>query len=194
MKWASFSKGRRATWPRRHRRHKKDRGAIQFRTEGWTVRKNDFLMKLGLVSIAGAWAFLRGAKVADAAQSDEDALVGLWDMTITAGGVKYHYVYSISRGAWVGTGDTDEGYQGTKLSPTMGAYVRAADGSYRYAEQGWVFDLKGNNVGSFRSAGTFKLNATQTAFTGPGTVTQFDLHRKTVATDHFAVTATKVAV
>jgi hypothetical protein len=158
------------------------------------VRKNDFFKKIGIVGCAGLWALLRSDRAASAAPDDADALVGLWDMTVAAGGAKYRYVYSISRGAWVGTGDLDEGYQGTKLSPTMGAYVRAPDGSFRYAEKGWVFDLKGNNVGAFRSSGTFRLDATRTQFSGPGTFMQLDVHGKTVATAKLAVTATKVAV
>lgn len=74
----------------------------------------------------------------------------------------------------------DEGFLQFKYSPSIGAYVRVADGSFRYTEKGWVFDRRGDNVGTFRSVGTFKLSATQTAFSGPGTFTQFDLRGKPI--------------
>ena len=81
---------------------------------------------------------------------DEDALVGLSDMTVVGKDGTYRYVYSISRGAWVGTGSIDEGFDQFKFSPTMCACPRSADGSFRYAEKGCVFDLNGKSVGTFR--------------------------------------------
>jgi hypothetical protein len=33
----------------------------------------------------------------------------------------YHYKHAISDGSWVATGDGDEGFQGLRFSPPMGA-------------------------------------------------------------------------
>jgi hypothetical protein len=38
------------------------------------------------------------------------------------------------------TGDVDEGFQGLKFSPTMGAYVPQEDRSFSYKEKGWVYN------------------------------------------------------
>lgn len=156
--------------------------------------KGDFLKKMGLMGAAGALALMKGTTVANAAKTEDDPLVGLWEMTVVGSAGTYRYIYSISRGAWVATGNVDEGFLEFKYSPSMGAYVRAADGSFRYTEKGWVFDRRGNNVGTFRSMGTFRLNASQKAFSGPGTFTQFDSRGKSILVEPFTATATKLAV
>ena len=154
--------------------------------------KLDFLKKLGLLS-AGAFAFTKPEET-NAAEVKSDPLVGLWQMTIAGSAGTYRYLYSISPGAWVATGNIDEGFSQFKYSPSMGAYVRLADGSFRYTEKGWVFDRQGTNVGTFLSVGTFKLTSSQNMFRGPGTFTQFDMHGKATIVEPFTATATKVAV
>jgi hypothetical protein len=156
--------------------------------------KADFLKSVGLLGSAGALALVRDATPASAASEEADPLVGLWEMTVVGDSGTYRYIYSISPGAWTGTGNIDEGFQGFKYSPSMGAYALMTDGSYRYAERGWTFDQRGNNVGTFRSVGTFKLDATKKIFSGPGTFTQLDSKGKTLFVEHFKATATKADV
>ena len=55
----------------------------------------------------------------------------MWEMVVTGFNV-YHYKYAISDGSWVATGDVDEGFQGLKFSPTMGAYLPQEDRSFSY--------------------------------------------------------------
>jgi hypothetical protein len=156
--------------------------------------KGDFLKKVGLLGSAGAFALVGGAEVASAASEDVDLLIGLWEMTVVGESGTYRYIYSISRGTWVATGNVDEGFQQFKYSPSLGAYARVTDGSYRYSERGWTFDLGGKNVGTFRSVGTFKVDPTNKRFSGPGTFTQLDLLGKPLFVEHFKATATKVDV
>lgn len=153
--------------------------------------KLDFLKRLGFVALTAPLAALQSPARADAAQND-DPLVGLWEGDVRAGDTRYTYVYSISRGAYIATGSVDENFQGFKYSPTMGTYVRVGNGSYRYRERGYVFNLSGHNVGSFTSAGTFTLSADGNSFTGPGTFTQIDL-RKKESREAYSVTAKRIS-
>lgn len=137
-------------------------------------------------------AFIRPTETADAAD-EADVLVGLWEASIV-GSTTYRYIYAISRGSYIATGSVDEGFMGFRYSPTMGAYVRRADGSYKYRERGYVFDMKGSNVGTFTSVGTFELHADHQTFHGPGIFTQFDRQSKPVATEHLLVNAKRVQV
>jgi|SRR5579863_2307360 len=155
--------------------------------------KVEFFKKLGL-AVFGVSGVIRNSSRADAAGHDAESLVGLWEMIVTSKDGTYHYIYAISSGAWVCTGNIDEGFQQQKYSPSMGAYVRNADGSYRYEERGWVYDPKGNNVGAFRSVGTITLAADQKTFSGPGVFTQFDMKGKPVYKELFSATATRVSV
>lgn len=64
------------------------------------------------IVLAAAWLIfdkgtVRGSQ-ADTPPTDNE-LVGIWDMTVTGGGV-YKYKYSISPGAWVAVGDTERGF------------------------------------------------------------------------------------
>jgi hypothetical protein len=106
----------------------------------------------------------------------------------------YQYVYVISNGTWVGSGDIDEGFQGFKYGPRLGAYVRESHDGYRYNERGWVFDTKGNNVGIFRSEGTFLLSSDGTSFSGPGTFTQSDRRGKSIIRERFVAKATTMPI
>ena len=162
--------------------------------KGDTMLKGDFLKEVGLLGSGGFFALISGGNVASAAAEDVDPLVGLWEMTVSGDSGTYRYIYSISRGAWVATGNIDEGFQQFRYSPSLGAYTRATDGSYRYSERGWTFDRRGNNVGTFRSVGTFKLDARQKTFSGPGTFTQLDSRGKPLFVEHFKAMATKVDV
>jgi hypothetical protein len=151
--------------------------------------KRDFLKKLAMLSSAATVGLAADSNPAEASQADP--LTGVWEMTVTGAAGAYKYIYSISNGAWVASGNIDEGFQGFKYGPTLGSYVRRADGTYRYSERGWVFDMKGNNVGSFQSVGTFRLGADQKSLAGPGTFTQLDLHGKTIVEERFTAKATK---
>jgi hypothetical protein len=155
--------------------------------------KIDFLKKCAVVAVAAPLVALTGKAKADAAQ-DSDPLVGLWEATITTGSATYRYFYSISTGAYIATGNLDENYMGFKYGPTMGAYVREDDGSYRYRERGYAFDLKGKNAGTFAANGTLRLSSDGNAFSGPGTWKQLDGRGKAVATETLTVEARRLAV
>lgn len=152
--------------------------------------KLDFLKALGLLAVAAPLS--TAAAGAKSSGSDAEPLVGLWEGVVQAGKVTYRYIWSIANGAYVVTGNVDENYMGLRYSPSMGTYARSADRSYRYRERGYVFDLKGRNVGSFTSVGTFKLSSDGTTLTGPGTFTQFDLKSKEVARESYSITAKRV--
>ncbi|HET9342559.1 MAG TPA: hypothetical protein VFO25_06570 [Candidatus Eremiobacteraceae bacterium] len=151
--------------------------------------KRDFLKVLGF---AGSIAPLASIEPAYAAETDADpdALVGLWEAVIT-GGSTYRYFYAISRGSYVATGSVDEQFQGFKFSPTIGAYARNDDGSFGYLEKGYVFDLKGVDVGTFVSKGVMRLNAAGDTLHGTGTFRQFDVHSKEIFTEPFTMTASR---
>jgi hypothetical protein len=154
--------------------------------------KADFLRRLGIFAAAAPIA--AGSTGRAEAADGSDVLIGLWEAVIDAEKATYRYVYSMSRGSYVCTGNVDENFSGFKFGPTMGAYVRNPDGSYKYRERGYVFDMKGNDVGTFTSEGTFRLEAGSGTFRGPGTFTQFDLHSKPIARERFTMTATRVPV
>ena len=154
--------------------------------------KLDFLKRLGFLAFTAPLAALQRPTQAEAADT-ADPIVGLWEANVKAGDVKYQYVYSISRGAYVATGNVDENFMGFKYSPSMGTYVRIGNGSYRYRERGYVFDLTGHNVGSFTSIGTFKLSADGNTMSGPGTFTQYDVKAKKNSSESYAVTATRIS-
>lgn len=134
----------------------------------------------------------RGSQPIDSADIDT-ALVGIWDMTVTGGGV-YRYKYSISAGSWVAVGDIDQGYFNFHYSPTMGAYAKNADGSYRYREIGWTYARGGVCNGTFESAGTFVLDASGNTISGPGVFRSFDLKGNQTFTENFTVVATRLGV
>jgi hypothetical protein len=155
------------------------------------MMKADFLKRLAIAAVAMPVAILGRGQKAEAA-GDDDALLGLWEAVVRGEQAVYRYIYSISRGSYVATGSVDENFMNFKYSPTMGEYTRIADRSYKYRERGYVFDLKGTNVGTFTSTGSFQLNAAGNAFRGPGTFTQYDLKSKPIATETFTMTATRV--
>ncbi|HEY1866831.1 MAG TPA: hypothetical protein VGG70_00950 [Candidatus Cybelea sp.] len=154
--------------------------------------KLDFLKRLGFLALTAPLAALQNAAKADAA-GNEDPIVGLWDASVQSGGTSYRYIYAISRGAYVATGSVDENFQGFTYSPTMGTYKRNGDGSYRYRERGYVFDLRGRNVGSSSSAGTFRISADGNTLTGPGTFMQFDLKSKETSRELFTISAKRIS-
>jgi hypothetical protein len=156
--------------------------------------KIDFLKKAAIIAVSAPVAVFTSKAKADAAAQDSDPLVGLWEATIAAGSATYRYTYSISTGAYVATGNLDENYMGFKYGPTMGAYARQSDGSFRYRERGYAFDLNGKNVGTFAAAGTLRLSSDGNAFDGPGTWKQVDARGKVVVTETLTVKARRLAV
>lgn len=156
--------------------------------------KKDFFKTFGLTAALAPFAIGSVAKAAAAGDGDRDELTGLWETTVKGSAGSYRYIYAISRGSYVATGDIDENYQGTKYSPTMGAYRREADGAFAYRERGYAFDLKGAKVGTFESTGRMRLSTDGDAFSGPGTFTQYDLHLKAVFTEPFTLTAARVKI
>jgi hypothetical protein len=154
--------------------------------------KTDFFKRLGVLSLSAP--LVAQAAVRADAQDDADALIGLWEAVVTVQGGSFRYIYSMSRGAYVATGNIDENFMNFKYSPTMGSYTRHSDGSYKYREHGYVFDIHGKNVGTFRSIGTFTVDGSGDKFHGPGTFTQLDLHSKVVASEKFTLTAKRLPV
>jgi len=126
--------------------------------------------------------------------SSDNPLIGLWEMTVVGEVGTYLYKYTISEGTWIAVGNIDGGFFNFRYSPTLGAYVKNADGSYRYREIGWTYTRGGVHNGSFESIGTFVLDASGNTFSGPGSIKQFDLTGRTILTDNFTVVATKVGV
>jgi hypothetical protein len=157
------------------------------------VLKLDFLKRLGFLALTAPLAALQNPARAGAAAQNDDALVGLWEGDVHAGGTNYRYIYSISRGAYVATGNVDENFMGFKYGPTMGTYARTGNGSYRYRERGYVFDQKGRNVGTFARTGTFRLSADGNTLSAPGTFTQYDATSKKTSSEAFSVTAKRIS-
>lgn len=153
------------------------------------MRKRDFLGHFAVASFAAPFATLRFE-----AADEETALIGLWEAIVKGQGATYRYLYSFSRGSYVATGNIDENFMGLRYSPTMGAYTSEGDGAYKYREHGYAFDLKGRNVGTFASTGTFRLDANLRAFRGPGTFTQYDLKLKPVEVEPFTLAAARIDV
>lgn len=153
--------------------------------------KLDFLKRLGFLALTAPLAALQAPAKAEAASGD-DAIVGLWEGAVQAPGTTYRYIWSIARGAYIATGNVDENYQGLKYGPSMGTYTRTGNGTYRYRERGYVFDLKGNNVGSFTSTGTFKMSADGNTMSGPGTFVQYDLKTKQNSREPYTVVAKRI--
>jgi len=154
------------------------------------VIKLDFLKGLGLLALTAPLSAARAEAKPNA--SDNDPIVGLWEGAVQAGKVTYRYLWSIAKGAYVTTGDVDENYMGFKYGPGMGSYQRSGDGSYRYRERGYVFDLRGRNVGSSTSVGTFRISADGNTLSGPGTFIQFDLKSKETSRESYTVTAKRI--
>jgi hypothetical protein len=147
---------------------------------------------LATACLAPALNNARGAQTADPSEIDT-SLIGIWDMTVTGGGL-FHYKYSISVGSWVAIGDIDQGYFNVHYGPTVGAYTKNPDGSYRYRETGWTYTRGGVCNGTFESTGTFVLDASGNSFSGPGVFKQFDLKGNTLLTESFTVLATRIPV
>ena len=172
------------------------------RSEATRMLKSDFLRKLGLLAsgVVAATAAPLSAQAAaagedDAGAAEDDALTGIWEMTVKGAMGTYRYFYAIANGAYTCTGNIDAGFQGFSYSPSMGAYTRDGKSkTYRYLEKGWVFDRTGTNIGSFQSTGTFKLGATSQSFSGPGTFVQFDLKGKQIVSEPFTAAAKKLPV
>ena len=152
--------------------------------------KLDFLKRLGFLALTAPLAAVQSPAKAVAAD-DADPIVGLWEGVYRSGNATYRYIYSIARGAYVATGDVDENFAGFKYGTTMGTYARNGDGSYRYRERGYVFDLRGRNVGSFSSNGTFRI--TGDTLSGPGTFIQYDLKSKEISREPFSVKAKRIS-
>jgi len=126
--------------------------------------------------------------------SSDNPLIGLWEMTVVGEASTYLYKYTISESTWIAIGNVDGGFFNFRYAPTLGAYVKNADGSYRYREIGWTYTKGGVCNGSFESIGTFVLDASGNTFNGPGSFKQFDLTGRIILTDNFTVVATKVGV
>ena len=130
---------------------------------------------------------------ADGGPAKTHDLAGLWEMVVTGSAV-YRYKYAISAETWIANGEIDQKFQEFKFSPTIGAYARNADGSYRYRETGWTYTLDGVCNGTFESTGTFVVDAAGKTFSGPGTFKMLDLSGKATFTEPFTVKATRLAV
>jgi hypothetical protein len=155
------------------------------------VIKLDFLKALGLLALTAPLSTARAAAKSNAA--DNDPIVGLWEGAVQAGKASYRYLWSIAKGAYVTTGNVDENYMGFKYGPAMGTYQRNGDGSYRYRERGYVFDLRGRNVGTSTSMGTFRVSADGNTLSGPGTFIQFDLKSNETSRESYTVTAKRIS-
>lgn len=154
--------------------------------------KLDFLKRLGFLALSAPLAAVQRPVSADAAQND-DPIVGLWEGPVQAASATYRYIWSIARGAYVATGNVDENYMGFKYGTSMGTYKRNGDGSYGYRERGYVFDLRGRNVGSFASIGTFRVGSDGNTLSGPGTFIQYDLKSKELSREPYTVKAKRIS-
>ena len=151
---------------------------------------------LAAVLLTAGWLALPGrgsAPAANAAGVGGNPLVGIWEMTVQ-GNATYHYKYAIAEGTWVTNGDVDKGFLNFQFSPTTGAYVKNADGSYSYRERGWTYTRGGVCNGAFESVGTFVLSEAGDTFSGPGVFRMYDLAGNTILTENLTVVATKVPV
>jgi hypothetical protein len=70
--------------------------------------KTDFFKRLGVLSLSAP--LVAQAAVRADAQDDADALIGLWEAVVTVQGGSFRYIYSMSRGAYVATGNIDENF------------------------------------------------------------------------------------
>lgn len=131
------------------------------------------------------------ASVANSLAGFDNPLIGIWEMTVQGQAGTYLYKYAISEGTWVTIGNLDGGFYNFRYGPTLGAYLKNADGSYRYREIGWTYSRGGVCNGSFESTGTFVVDASGHTFSGPGVFKQSDLTGKTILTENFTVMATK---
>lgn len=143
---------------------------------------------------ANALVLVNSTGNSEVAASSANPLIGIWDMTVVGEAGTYLYKYTISEGSWIAIGNIDGGFFNFRYSPTLGAYVKNTDGSYRYREIGWTYTKGGVCNGSFESIGTFVLDASGNSFSGPGSIKQFDLSGRTILTDNFTVVATKLGV
>ena len=141
-----------------------------------------------------AWRDCGHASVVNEAANTANPLIGMWEMSVVGNVGTYLYKYAISDGTWVALGNIDLGFLNYRYSPTVGAYVKNADGSYSYRERGWTFTRGGVCNGSLESTGTFVLDSDGITFRGPGTYRQFDLAGNTILTENFTVVATKIGV
>jgi len=149
----------------------------------------------GLVMFTGwlAMPSRHNAHATNAVATADNPLIGIWEMTVQ-GSTTYLYKYAITDGAWVANGNIDQAFLNYRFSPTTGAYVRNADGTYSYRERGWTYTRGGVCNGSFESTGTFTLAASGDQFSGPGVFKLFDLTGNTILTESFTAVATKVGM
>lgn len=160
------------------------------------MKKNSSILAIAIALVTiTSWCFAETNKAIPTIPevSSSNPLIGIWEMTVQ-GNATYLYKYAISEGAWVTNGNIDRGYFNFTFSPTTGAYIRNADGTYSYRERGWTYTRGGVCNGMFESTGTFELDATQTSFSGPGVFKLFDLNGGTILTENLTVTAVKIPV
>jgi hypothetical protein len=152
--------------------------------------RRDILKRAALLGAAGALTTIDRVSAAPAKTHD---LTGIWEMSVKGSAV-YRYKYAISPETWVATGDIDQKFLEYKFSPTVGAYARKADGSYRYRETGWTYTLEGVCNGTFESVGTFVVDSSGKSFSGPGTFKMLDLDGKVNFTEDITAKATKLVI
>lgn len=158
-----------------------------------SLRRREILAKVGL---AGA-AFTAGlmSRPVPAQASDADAILGLWSVRVSgSNSAKYNYMYAFARGAYTANGDIDQNYQGTKFSPTVGAYVLDGNRTVRYREQGWTYTLAGSITGTFESIGTFTLDVAGNSLSGPGVFRMRDANGKIVYRERFTANGKRLTV
>ncbi len=149
--------------------------------------------KVGFVCAGSAVALMSGAKNANASENGYPIL-GLWLVKVAASGATYSYFYSFAQGNYTATGDVDEKYLNMKFSPTMGAYIPIGPQSVRYREKGWTYDLAGKKIGTFNGVGTFTLDNSGKALSGPGVFSLYDLRGNVIFTEHYHAKGKKIVV
>lgn len=149
-------------------------------------------LAVSVLASLGAVAQSLGAS-AGAETKSGDPLVGMWDVTVT-GSATYFYTYSISRGAFIATGNVDGNWdgQGSSFGPTMGSYERVARRTFRIHEKAWSFDPQGAHVGHSVFVGTYAVDESGSTLTGDGTWTLYDLAGNAIYVEPLTVTGTKI--
>ena len=153
-------------------------------------------LAMALLMLAGGIALPGRSGAYALTTNDEDRrdpIVGMWDVTVS-GFATYYYTYSISRGAFVATGNIDHNWdgQGSSFGPTTGSYERTARRTYRIHEKAWSFDPAGNPAGHSVFVGTYTVDDTGRSLTGDGTWTLYDLSGTAIIEESLTITGTKV--
>jgi hypothetical protein len=157
-------------------------------------RRNVFA-KIGLLGAGAlAWTGLPKAARADASASENNPLLGLWEVTLPDPGYPTNYYkMAISEGAYVTTSnlDADPSVYGFTYAPTFGTYARVAPTKYRFHDTGWVFDPASHPAGSTNTLGIITVSQDRKSFSAEGLFRQYDASGKQLFAQEITFTGLK---